>query len=1061
MPMTDGGSRPLLRSVGALVVLVVLMLGLPVLMARVARDRLGGAAPWTGIDPPWRWTFDGVRDTLGRPLGESALIDLLIRLAISVVWVAGVTMIVTIVIEVVHMRRHDGLPLPPVRGLGWSQRVARFVATGLLMLASFAGSSRVGASTVPLPVRSPLIATEHLPVNDDATIGGSSYTGYVTMRTSATAESTPMSRWRPYTVQPGDSVYGIAQRLAAPDVRSVPNVADQILDRNLGTVMTDGQRFTNAALIQPGWVLQVPDERPWAPRVADGAPTHVVQRGDTLSSIAERHLGSPDRWPEIWEANAGAALGGGRTFDDPDLIFPGWELTVPLEPAAAVPVLVPVAPLVDVPPVDAQPVDVPPVDVPPVDVPPVDVPPVDAPVTTTVTPATVTTTTVLAIPSPSASAATSPSPGEASVSVAPPPLDSPGATPDAEHRGPASPSPIGLGHAAMLSAGIVALAGVIRQRRLRAARPHARLPARSPEAVASERLIRSIDARGRLLRVDVALRAAAGMLAQAERGVVVVFAAPSGEVELVLTGSCELPAPWTGAGTRWTLPATVSPETLAPAARNAAMPCPALVQLGITPDQRDLFVDLEALGVLAVTSLAERADAVVAGIAATLGASPFAEVAHLIGVGIDQDALLAHRHRHGCGSVEESLALAAELIGAVPTAATSTFALRARMIGGESWEPAVVLVGSTIESDLDEVARLRPSQGVALVVSSPTHRADERSGASLVDEQDRWCLRIGGEHSEVFELTPIGLTPDELLAVSDLLADADDPTVSHERAEPDADDAETERDMGSAEANGCAPDVDGLHVEWSLLVRLLGPIDVVTPDRRTVAFERSKTRELIAWLSTHRERATRTAARTAMWELDVRDATFANVVSEARRAMARAVAPPEGSEWLGRTLTEQLPLHPNVRTDAEVLEHHLATARRQSRDDAIATLQPAVELIRGMPFEGTSYLWPDAEGLTSNLVLLATSAAAELAEHHLANGNVDGVFRATGQGLRVLPGHEELIALRMRAHARVGDMAGVRREWESYERVIHADPWSDGEPASKLVELRRELLSAP
>ena len=122
-------------------------------------------------------------------------------------------------------------------------------------------------------------------------------------------------------------------------------------------------------------------------------------------------------------------------------------------------------------------------------------------------------------------------------------------------------------------------------------------------------------------------------------------------------------------------------------------------------------------------------------------------------------------------------------------------------------------------------------------------------------------------------------------------------------------------------------------------------------------------------------------------------------------------------------------------------------------------LRPAVEMIRGMPFEGTSYLWPDAEGITSNLVLLATSAAAELARHHLTLGQIDGVFWATGQGLRVLPGHEDLIALRMRAHASNGDLAGVRHEWQCYERVIAADPWSDGEPAPKLVELRHQLLS--
>jgi len=61
-------------------------------------------------------------------------------------------------------------------------------------------------------------------------------------------------------------------------------------------------------------------------------------------------------------------------------------------------------------------------------------------------------------------------------------------------------------------------------------------------------------------------------------------------------------------------------------------------------------------------------------------------------------------------------------------------------------------------------------------------------------------------------------------------------------------------------------------------------------------------------------------------------------------------------------------------------------------------------------------------------------------------------------GLRVLPGHEGLIALRLRARASTGDLAGVRQEWASYERVL-ADDWGGGEPAPELVELRRELLT--
>jgi hypothetical protein len=47
----------------------------------------------------------------------------------------------------------------------------------------------------------------------------------------------------------------------------------------------------------------------------------------------------------------------------------------------------------------------------------------------------------------------------------------------------------------------------------------------------------------------------------------------------------------------------------------------------------------------------------------------------------------------------------------------------------------------------------------------------------------------------------------------------------------------------------------------------------------------------------------------------------------------------------------------------------------------------------------------------------------------------------------------------MRAHAMHGDLAGVRQEWESYERALLSDSWNSAEPAPKLVALRRELLA--
>jgi hypothetical protein len=253
---------------------------------------------------------------------------------------------------------------------------------------------------------------------------------------------------------------------------------------------------------------------------------------------------------------------------------------------------------------------------------------------------------------------------------------------------------------------------------------------------------------------------------------------------------------------------------------------------------------------------------------------------------------------------------------------------------------------------------------------------------------------------------------------------------------------------------------DAPEPEWQFLVRLLGPVEVVSVDGASVRFDRSKSLELVVWLSLHRERPTRSKARAALWDTGVTAATFSNVVSDARRSMARVVPPAADDEWIARTLTEELSMHELVVTDADLLGARVDAARRLPSFEAVEMLRPGVELISGLPFESSNYMWPDAEGHTSALVLLATHAATELAAHYLVLGDIDGVFWATGQGLKVLSGHEELIAMRMRAQAARGDRSGVRHEWESYERALAADPWSAADPSPKLLALRAELLAS-
>jgi hypothetical protein len=59
--------------------------------------------------------------------------------------------------------------------------------------------------------------------------------------------------------------------------------------------------------------------------------TYVVKRGDTLWDIAEAKLGDPFAYPDIFKASRRTVQPGGRHLVDPDLIYPGWTLTIPDE----------------------------------------------------------------------------------------------------------------------------------------------------------------------------------------------------------------------------------------------------------------------------------------------------------------------------------------------------------------------------------------------------------------------------------------------------------------------------------------------------------------------------------------------------------------------------------------------------------------------------------------------------------------------------------------------------------------------------------------------------------
>ena len=85
-------------------------------------------------------------------LSDDTVVDLLLRACLCVVWIAVAVIVVNTIVEVVHQVRHRGVPMPAMRGLGWSQGVARFIAVGLLVVMPM---TSVKPSLAQAPVRDP------------------------------------------------------------------------------------------------------------------------------------------------------------------------------------------------------------------------------------------------------------------------------------------------------------------------------------------------------------------------------------------------------------------------------------------------------------------------------------------------------------------------------------------------------------------------------------------------------------------------------------------------------------------------------------------------------------------------------------------------------------------------------------------------------------------------------------------------------------------------------------------------------------------------------------------
>ena len=453
----------------------------------------------------------------------------------------------------------------------------------------------------------------------------------------------------------------------------------------------------------------------------------------------------------------------------------------------------------------------------------------------------------------------------------------------------------------------------------------------------------------------------------------------------------------------WKLEAAVTLEEFARESRSHDGPIPLLVPIGTTA-AGEVWVNLQEVGVFGVHGQGDDAESVWRGMSQSLAMSPFSE--HVSLISVEEQGL--HGRREIVVTDEVQACLIAEQLHRDDC-------------------PAVVLARH----------RLRHSSLVAML-----HRQlplNDEFGLSI--HHGRWFL-----HPTMTEVEPHRCTNHDVDVLNALVPASAVLSVSAGTA-----------DFGPTDM------ISQLLPPHRFIASVLGVPHVRHVSGTKVSFERNRSEELVIWLALHPSQQRRSIARGEMWSIAIKDATFSNITSDVRRSLTVVEQPQANGDWLGVTLTDELPLHPLIVSDAHLLALCFDHARRYPQDHGREVLEYGLGMVTGIPFQGSSYLWRDSTGLGSEYSMLVVRAALLLADMYSEDGDgvgktaPEGVYWATAQGLLAIPGHEDLVIRRLELHARNGDQAALCAEWQSYCRALASDDWGDVEPSNKMVTLWRHL----
>lgn len=299
-----------LRGVAAALAILALAVGFPILllMARPA------------VFPDWLDNLTAVKIVLlGGDLQRVLLI--LFYVVAWLIWLRLVWRIVAeVVVQVRDLQRPHLAPLPD--GV-----LGRLVASVLLASISVASpaAQATGAEAVATVQDGDTGAPDAVDLpspSDSDAVRESSPTGPPAAGGAAPVASAEMGpKAVPYVVREGDTLWDLAEKHLGNGRRFL-----EIFEANRDVLGPKPDYLRAGVTLR---VPQAPAVQSAVATTAEGSTTHVVEPGDTLSEIALDHYGDPNRYPDIAAASASTVQPDGDRLTDPDHIEPGWTLTIP------------------------------------------------------------------------------------------------------------------------------------------------------------------------------------------------------------------------------------------------------------------------------------------------------------------------------------------------------------------------------------------------------------------------------------------------------------------------------------------------------------------------------------------------------------------------------------------------------------------------------------------------------------------------------------------------------------------------------------------------------------